>query len=59
MEELVPIINQLIDSLERGRIEVSDADEVRDALLMLRSLALNRDDLPHSSLLRKDAAESK
>ncbi|MFZ5825140.1 MAG: hypothetical protein ACOY94_12505 [Bacillota bacterium] len=58
MEELVPIINQVIDSLDRGLIQVSDTDEVRDTLLLLRSLALNRDDLPHSSLSWTEAAES-
>lgn len=58
MEELVPIINHVLDSIERGQVEVSDAAEVRDALLLLRSLAQSRNDPTHSFLVQAHTAET-
>lgn len=40
MNDLVPVIDQVLESLERGQIAVKNDREIRDALLVLRRLAL-------------------
>lgn len=40
MTDLVPVIDQVLESLKRGQIPVKNDREIRDALLLLRKLAL-------------------
>lgn len=49
--------DQVLDSGKRGKLNVSDSNEARDLLLLLRSLVLNRGDLSHSYLAQGKTAE--
>lgn len=57
MDRLVPVIDQVLDSLHRGHLQVSNADEVREVLSMLRTLALEGDGEPTPYAAHKEAAE--
>lgn len=43
MHGLVSVIDQVLDALDRGQIEVANRQELREALLVLRSIALEGD----------------
>lgn len=43
VKQLVPVIDQVLDSINRGQIEVANDQEIRETLLLLRSLALQRE----------------
>lgn len=43
MHGLVSVIDQVLDALDHGQIEVANRRELREALLVLRSIALETD----------------
>jgi hypothetical protein len=46
MRRVVPVIDQVVESLSCGQIQVPNAEEVREVLLTLRSLALEGESTP-------------
>jgi len=42
MRGVVPVIDQVIASIDQGQIEVANRQELREALLLLRRLAVER-----------------
>lgn len=39
MHRLVSVIDQVLDALDRGQIEVANREELREALVVLRGIA--------------------
>lgn len=57
MTNLIPVIDHVLESLNRGHIKVFSADEVREVLMVLRSLALDGEREEHPLAYLKTAAE--